>query len=194
MGWRSFRSPPWASAIERHTAKEHIARLAYSDTLTGLPNRTRLRETIHERLAAAAPGEDVAFLFLDIDRFKDVNDTLGHSVGDRLLVEIARRLRAQLAPEDLVSRYGGDEFVAVLSETDQDGAYMVVRRIVERLAEDKDQPTLSVSAGVAVYPRDGGTPTTLLSAADRALYAVKADKANARRRNVVGLREWTSGR
>ena len=73
-----------------------------------------------------------------------------------------------------------------------EGAKVVIRRMVERLAEDTDKPELSASAGVAIYPRDGGTPTTLLSAADRALYAVKADKAAARRRGVVPIREWTN--
>ena len=81
--------------------------------------------------------------------------------------------------------------MAVLSETNHEGARHVIRRITERLAEDADGPALSVSAGVAVYPGDGGTPTTLLSAADRALYSTKADKAKLRKR-VVALREWTS--
>ena len=80
----------------------------------------------------------------------------------------------------------------MLSDTDQEGAKLVVRRISERLAADSDHPALSVSAGVAVYPRDGGTATTLLSAADRALYAVKAERADARRRNVVGIRDWNN--
>ena len=74
----------------------------------------------------------------------------------------------------------------------EEGAKVVIRRMAERLAEDTDKPELSASAGVAIYPRDGGTPTTLLSAADRALYAVKADKAAARRRGVVPIREWTN--
>jgi GGDEF domain-containing protein len=82
--------------------------------------------------------------------------------------------------------------VAVLSDTDQAGAELVVNRITERLAADPDQPALSVSAGVAVYPRDGGTPTTLLSAADRALYSVKAERTTARRKNVVAFRDRNS--
>jgi GGDEF domain-containing protein len=79
----------------------------------------------------------------------------------------------------------------VLSDTDPEGARLVVKRTMQRLAEDADEPRLSVSAGIAIYPRDGGTPTTLLSAADRALYSVKAEKANAQKR-VVAIREWTS--
>ena len=81
--------------------------------------------------------------------------------------------------------------MAVLSDTDSEGAKLVIRRTMQRLAEDADEPRLSVSAGLALYPKDGGTPTTLLSAADRALYAAKADKASAQKR-VVAIREWTN--
>jgi GGDEF domain-containing protein len=79
-----------------------------------------------------------------------------------------------------------------MPDTNDEGARAVIHRVTETLADDPDKPELSVSAGIAVYPRDGGTPTTLLSAADRALYAVKADKANARRRGVVQIREWSN--
>jgi diguanylate cyclase (GGDEF)-like protein len=104
----------------------------------------------------------------------------------------ADTLKGACRATDTAARYGGDEFVAVLSETDHEGARHVIRRITERLAGDADGPALSVSAGVAVYPGDGGTPTTLLSAADRALYVSKASRVHRRRQNVVGIREWTS--
>jgi diguanylate cyclase (GGDEF)-like protein len=113
-------------------------------------------------------------------------------VGSRAVCRFAETLRSACRTTDTAARYGGDEFVAILSDTDQEGARLVVRRLTDRLAQDPDRPSLSVSAGIAVYPRDGGTPTTLLSAADRALYAIKAEKANARKKNVVGIREWSN--
>jgi diguanylate cyclase (GGDEF)-like protein len=88
--------------------------------------------------------------------------------------------------------YSGDEFVAVLPGSDEAGARAVIDRLTTRLAEDKVKPELATSAGVAVYPRDGSTATTLLSAADRALYAIKAHKASVRRRGVVPIKEWTN--
>jgi diguanylate cyclase (GGDEF)-like protein len=116
---------------------------------------------------------------------------MGHLVGSRAVCRFAETLQSACRATDTPARYGGDEFVAVLSDTDLEGAKLVVKRTTQRLDEDRDEPRLSVSAGIAIYPRDGGTPTTLLSAADRALYAVKAEKATLQRR-VVGLREWTS--
>ncbi len=127
-----------------------------------------------------------------MDELKRINDEMGHLTGSRAVCRFAETMSSALRDSDTAARYGGDEFVAVLSDTEQDGAELVVRRTTERLANDPDHPRLSVSAGIAVYPRDGSTPTTLLSAADRALYANKADKAQARRRNLVDLRQWTS--
>jgi GGDEF domain-containing protein len=101
-------------AIERKEARAQIARLAYYDVLTGLPNRTHLRDLISEAIAACPDGKHVALAFLDVDNFKDVNDTLGHSAGDELLVSFAQRLRAEIEPGDILGRLGGDEFVVVL--------------------------------------------------------------------------------
>jgi diguanylate cyclase (GGDEF)-like protein len=131
-------------------------------------------------------------VFFDMDGLKRINDELGHLIGSRAVCRFAETLRASCRATDTAARYGGDEFVCVLPDTDEEGASVVIRRVVERLAEDPDKPQLSTSAGVAVYPKDGGTPTTLLSAADRALYAVKAQKANSRKRGVVPIREWTN--
>jgi len=165
-------------AIERHEAKAHIAKLAYYDTLTGLPNRTMLRDQISLTISAS-PEEpkQLAFLFLDIDRFKDVNDTLGHSVGDALLVEIARRLQKQLRGDDIVSRHGGDEFVAVLADCDGPKASMIAKRLQEALSEPVviEGTTLPVSAsiGISLYPEDGTDEDTLLKNADAAMYEAK---------------------
>lgn len=167
-----------ALAIERHEAKTHIAQLAYFDTLTGLPNRARLHQLIDGLTevpdAANAP---IAFLFLDIDRFKDVNDTLGHSVGDRLLIEVAQRLQNQLRPTDAVSRLGGDEFVFILPDCDAEGAVTVAKRIIEALSAPFPVGTLtlsvSVSIGISLYPDNGRDKETLLKHADAAMYEAK---------------------
>ena len=164
-----------------------------TDPLTGLPNYRRLVEVLGTEISRANRSDrPFAVLFFDMDGLKRINDELGHLIGSRALCRFAETLRATCRVTDTAARYGGDEFVAVLPDTDEDGAKLVIRRLTDRLAEDNDKPELSMSAGVALYPRDGGTPTTLLSAADRALYSVKAEKALARRRGVVPIREWSN--
>lgn len=182
-----------ALASEYSVAEAQLRELVVTDPLTGLPNYRRLLEVLQTEITRADRTErPFAVVFFDMDGLKRINDELGHLIGSRAVCRFAETLRAACRTTDTAARYGGDEFVAVLTDTDQEGARLVVRRVAERLAEDPDKPALSVSAGIAVYPRDGGTPTTLLSAADRALYSVKAEKATARRRGVVGLREWTN--
>ena len=137
-----------------------------------------LRDQISLSISASS-GEpkQLAFLFLDIDRFKDVNDTLGHSVGDALLIEIARRLQKQLRGDDIVSRHGGDEFVAVLADCDGQKASMIAKRLQEALSEPVviEGTTLPVSAsiGISLYPDDGTDEDTLLKNADAAMYEAK---------------------
>ena len=182
-----------ALAAEYAVAEAQLRELVVTDPLTGLPNYRRLVEVLGLEIARANRNDrPCSVVFFDMDGLKRINDELGHLIGSRAVCRFAETLRAACRTTDTAARYGGDEFVAVLPDTDDEGAQLVIRRVTERLAEDKDKPELSVSAGVAVYPRDGGTPTTLLSAADRALYSVKADKANARRRGVVPIREWSS--
>ena len=153
----------------------------------------RLLEVLQMEIARAdRHNRQFAVVFFDMDGLKRINDEMGHLIGSRAVCRLAETLRSACRETDTPARYGGDEFVAVLSDTDHEGAKLVVKRTNDRLHTDTDQPRLAVSSGIAVYPRDGGTPTTLLSAADRALYANKAEKANARRRGVVDLREWTS--
>jgi diguanylate cyclase (GGDEF)-like protein len=182
-----------ALASEYVIATAQLRELVVTDPLTGLPNYRRLVEVLGAEIARSnRTDEPCAVVFFDMDGLKRINDELGHLIGSRAVCRFAETLRASCRATDTAARYGGDEFVCVLPDTDEEGASVVIRRVVERLAEDPDKPQLSTSAGVAVYPKDGGTPTTLLSAADRALYAVKAQKANSRKRGVVPIREWTN--
>jgi diguanylate cyclase (GGDEF)-like protein len=182
-----------ALASEYSIAEAQLRELVVTDPLTGLPNYRRLLEVLTIELARAdRHGRELSVVFFDMDGLKGINDEHGHLVGSRAVCRFAETLRAACRVTDTAARYGGDEFVAVLPDTNDEGARLVIKRVTERLAADSDEPALSVSAGVAVYPRDGSTPTTLLSAADRALYVAKADKVTTRPRNVVGIREWTS--
>lgn len=165
-------------AFDRHEAQLDIAKLAYFDTLTGLPNRSMLRRELDAALASD-PDLARAFLFLDLDRFKDVNDTLGHSIGDELLVEVAARIRREVRPTDLVCRLGGDEFVIVLDGGDPGLAADVAMRIARSISAASQivnygLPT-TTSIGISLYPRDGRDMDTLLKHADTAMYQAKAE-------------------
>ena len=181
-----------ALASEYAIAEAQLSDLVVTDPLTGLPNYRRLIEVLGAEIARSnRNNRGFAVVFFDMDGLKRINDELGHIMGSRALCRFAETVRAVCRETDTPARYGGDEFVAVLPDTDEEGARLVIKRVHERLADDPDKPQLATSAGLALYPRDGGTPTTLLAAADRALYAVKTEKANARRRGVVPIREWT---
>ena len=166
-----------ALAIERQESQAQIARLAYYDLLTGLPNRARLRHLISEAIEACPAGKYVALAFLDVDNFKDVNDTLGHSAGDELLVHFAQRLRAQIQPDDMLGRLGGDEFVIVLPNCDADEASAVASRITEALAVPQQigtkQVPMSASMGISIYPDNATDIDTLVQQADAAMYKAK---------------------
>ncbi len=165
-------------ALERHDAQERIRRLAYFDTLTGLPNRTMLQREMRSAFSQA-PEQPRAFIFLDLDRFKDVNDTMGHSLGDALLVEVAGRLKQQVGPDDIVCRHGGDEFVIVLSNGTGVAAAKMAEGIEAALLNPPLIPALSLpittSIGISLYPRDGRDTETLLKNADTAMYQAKAE-------------------
>ena len=173
------------AALERENALLMDAvvkarRFAYHDELTGLPNRHLLLDRFTLSVALAERhNEHVALLFLDLDRFKHVNDTLGHSVGDKLLQQVAQRLVASIRASDTACRYGGDEFVVLLSELDaKDGAVVVADNIRARLAApyliDGAQITVATSLGMAVYPVDAQAFGDLLQVADLAMYRDKA--------------------
>ena len=166
-----------ALAIERQESRAQIARLAYYDMLTGLPNRARLRHLISEAIEACPAGKHVALAFLDVDNFKDVNDTLGHSAGDELLVHFAQRLRAQIQPDDMLGRLGGDEFVIVLPNCDASEASAVASRITEALAVPLQigtkQVPMSASMGISIYPDNATDIDALIQQADAAMYKAK---------------------
>lgn len=157
----------------------HLAHAALHDPLTQLPNRVLLFDRIETALALAGRRDrPVAVCFLDVDDFKDVNDSLGHGAGDQLLQSIAGRLRASVRQSDTVSRYGGDEFVVVLA----DGAGLAhIGGIATNLVNVCGSPhqlggdavTVSVSLGVALYPRDGRDAASLIANADAAMYGAK---------------------
>jgi diguanylate cyclase (GGDEF)-like protein/PAS domain S-box-containing protein len=166
---------------ERKRAEAQIARLAHYDALTDLPNRTLFQDALRRALIIARRrGEQVAVHCLDLDRFKTVNDTLGHPMGDALLRQTAGRLIGCLREGDTVARLGGDEFAVVQCGLAGAGdATALAGRLVAALAEpfdlDGQQVVVGASVGVALAPQDGSTPETLLQKADMALYRAKAD-------------------
>jgi len=164
---------------ERKEHEVQLARLANEDSLTGLPNRHWFLHFVPTALAhAEAHGQGVALLFIDLDEFKQVNDSHGHAVGDRLLKAAATRLLSQLRPSDRVARFGGDEFIVLLSPFDTDEQVgMVAQRIIQAFNKpfqiDQEQHAIGASVGISVFPRDGKDAATLIRHSDIAMYAGK---------------------
>ena len=164
---------------EQKATEERIRRIAYHDSLTGLPNRLHLSAALEQALnQAQRSGTEVALLFIDMDRFKLINDTLGHQVGDELLVEVAQRLKACVRESDIVARQGGDEFVVAITGLSED---LAATAVVGKILASLGQPYLigqrvlhsSPSIGISIYPVDGTDATTLMKHADAAMYHAK---------------------
>jgi diguanylate cyclase (GGDEF)-like protein len=166
----------------RDKAEAQLRHQALYDGLTGLPNRALFHDRVEHALQVARrEHEEVAVLMLDVDRFKEVNDTLGHAVGDEVLREVAQRLSKLTRGGDSVARLGGDEFSILLPNASEDDAAMVASRVSGCLEEPivvDDLPlNIDLSVGLAVFPRDGGDADLLLRRADGAMYAAKAGRA-----------------
>jgi len=164
-------------------AEQRIEHLAYYDALTNLPNRTLLAQRAELALALAARrNESLTLLLLDLDRFKEVNDSLGHTEGDTLLVQVATRIGEFIRDTDTLCRVGGDEFVLLLPETDQSGALEIVNRLISAFQQPftvaGHSLRATVSIGIALYPHDGATFDDLLKNADSALYRAKQEGRN----------------
>jgi diguanylate cyclase (GGDEF)-like protein/PAS domain S-box-containing protein len=169
---------------ERVRVEETIRKLAYHDALTGLPNRVLFVDRLNRAMAQVhRKKRKLAVMLLDLDHFKDINDTLGHSVGDQLLNSVGKRLTGLLRKEDTVSRMGGDEFFLLLSEVDrvQDAATIaqkVLKAFQEPFVLDVHEINITTSIGVAMYPDEGADVKTLLKNADVALYQAKQEGRN----------------
>ncbi len=175
----AFYIASYTDISERKAAEARIAHLAHHDILTGLFNRYSLEDRLAQSLSLAKRNkQQLAVLFIDLDRFKNINDTLGHQIGDQLLIQVAERLKQCVRESDIVARIGGDEFIIVLSDV-HDGfkVSVVAEKILLQIAKpyliDRMELETSPSIGVSVYPEDGDDVETLLKNADVAMYQAK---------------------
>ncbi|PLT30358.1 GGDEF domain-containing protein [Peribacillus deserti] len=178
---RQARQVVGRDITERKKAERTIEHMAYHDSLTGLPNRNMFRNTLDSLMQDSAV-EGLAVLFLDIDRFKIINDTKGHTIGDSLLKQVAQRLETAVGKEGLVSRQGGDEFIILLKDMDLDYVEKVAQRILSKFAKpfalNGDEFFVTPSIGISVYPKDGADQDTLIKHADTAMYLAKEKGKN----------------
>lgn len=164
--------------------QKHLFGLAHYDQLTGLPNRTLLMDRLNQAISVAnRTSRAISLLFVDLDEFKPVNDTYGHSIGDKLLKEAGERLLSCLREGDTAARIGGDEFVIILLESDLERAITVAHRILGTLRVPyefgkKTISNISASIGIAIYPDDADEVDSLLAVADKAMYDAKKSGKN----------------
>jgi two-component system cell cycle response regulator len=165
---------------EQRTLEDQLRHQASSDSLTGLANHRRLFEVLQAEICRSKrTGREFSLVLLDLDGLKQVNDQFGHLAGDRALCRLGQMLKDCCRSIDTAARHGGDEFALVLPETGIADATLVARRICELLEREAEEPALSVSVGIASYPREANTIGTLLYAADVALYAMKDKRPRA---------------
>ncbi len=166
---------------EHKLAEERIQRVAHHDSLTGLPNRLLFNDRLNQAISLAKrDSRQFALLYLDLDKFKPVNDTLGHTAGDALLQAVATRIRREVRESDTVARVGGDEFTVILPDiARREEAETVAKKIVAALAvpfqlgNQKQGTDIGTSIGIALYPADARDADTLIKAADAAMYSAK---------------------
>jgi diguanylate cyclase (GGDEF)-like protein/PAS domain S-box-containing protein len=185
---------------ERKRAQERIAHLAKFDELTGLANRTQFRERITGMLKEShKPENRITIHLIDLDRFKAINDTLGHPIGDKLLKQVAARLTAVIGPADMITRFGGDEFVVmqIATERQQDAKIMatkLARALKEPFEIEGHRIDIGASIGIAMAPHDGTDPDELLKKADMALYAAKNSGGNDHRFFAIEMEDAAQDR
>jgi diguanylate cyclase len=170
-------------SIERKRYQEQLEHQANYDALTGLPNRNLLHDRLKQAVYAQRHARAIAVVFIDLDHFKFINDSLGHSAGDKLLQEMAERLRQAVRDGDTVSRLGGDEFILVLNDQqNEDIVFRAMQRIISEVSKpaviDGQELTVTCSAGISLYPQDGPDVDTLLKNADAAMYRAKEHGRN----------------
>lgn len=169
--------------VELKEKSEILQHLAHHDSLTGLPNRLLFLDRLKQSIKRAKRDKStVTVLFLDLDRFKEVNDTFGHDIGDKLLKIVTSRLKSDIREEDTVARLGGDEFTIILNDIEENKVIEITNSIIKKMQEaitinDKDMYT-TFSIGVSNYPEDGNTPEVLLRNADTAMYGAKEKGKN----------------
>lgn len=187
----TFRVHVCIDTAELRYAQARIRHLAYFDALTGLPNRTHLRGQFQQALAAARySGQSLAVVFFDLDNFKEINDTAGHSVGDDVICAVAQRLGKSLREEDILCRFGGDEFLLLLPNTDAHTAEAVATRLMQEICTPVEIEgrilDVAASAGFSMFPDDALDAENLVREADTALFRAKEEGGN----TVQRFQEW----
>lgn len=177
---------------EQKLAQQQIEQLAHYDTLTNLPNRTLFYDRLGQAIMMAKRNQhSIVLLYIDLDGFKQVNDRIGHHIGDLLLVEVAKRLRLCVRESDTLARLGGDEFTVILNDThEREVIKMLAKKIIESIGRpfhlEGHVVNIGVSIGIARYPDDASTTGTLLIVADKAMYAAKAAGKHTYRFGIPG--------
>ncbi|PKH02752.1 diguanylate cyclase [Psychromonas sp. MB-3u-54] len=168
---------------EKKKAEAYTENLAYFDQLTGLPNRRMLKAQVKYRLNMAQNNnKPLTVMFLDLDNFKNINDSLGHTIGDQVLIKMAKRIKKAIREVDTVSRLGGDEFIMLFPDTDANAAMHIATTLIQEISKatvvEHNELTITPSIGIAIYPNDGKDFKTLLKNAETAMYRVKNDSRN----------------